>query len=46
MTSYELWLKDPVGHLYRMFRYGPALYRASRALGGTRWEALKLVVWP
>lgn len=32
--------------VYRMLRYGPALYRAARRLGSTRSYALKLVIWP
>jgi hypothetical protein len=32
--------------IYRMLRYGPALYRSSRRLGGSRWHALSIVVWP
>jgi ABC-type Fe3+ transport system permease subunit len=32
--------------LVRMLRFGPALYRSSRKLGGSRWRALCIVVWP
>lgn len=42
----HLWCSDPLGNIYRMIRFGPALYRSSRALGGSRWHALQLVVWP
>jgi hypothetical protein len=33
-------------NLWRMFRYGPALYRATRRLGGSRLHALALAIWP
>jgi hypothetical protein len=46
MSRHRGWLRDPLGNLYRSIRFGPALYRAARALGGTRLSALKLVVWP
>lgn len=35
-----------MSNLWRLLRYGPALYRASRKLGSSRWHALNVAVWP
>jgi hypothetical protein len=32
--------------LWRMLRHGPALYRASRRVGGSRLASLAVVIWP
>jgi hypothetical protein len=38
--------QTPLGNLYRLLRFGPALYLAARRLGGTRLGALRIVLWP
>lgn len=35
-----------IANVWRMFRFGPALYRSARRLGGSRCGALRIVVWP
>lgn len=32
--------------LYRLIRFGPGLYRASRRLGFGRLHSLSIVLWP
>ncbi len=38
--------REPVRELYRLVRYGPRLYRASRRIGMSRRHAIAVVLVP